>query len=298
MQTASNRQVVTGLTVNRKVNISADYYRHARSMCNELFQRGQYHKPLNWEITPSDPPEVINSVNVLEGVLSYISEIKNYSDPRDSSTRKAYPSSSRLLHRKFLNYKTFVALDKPLIICEGKTDNTYIKCAMQRLPTYRAKFYVSVDGIEQCDVKLFKYSKSTQDVMLLGGGTGDLVRLIQQYPAMIAKYRHRPLTHPVIVVIDNDGGATGIFKMLSNSFAVTVNHTSTADYYRVCENLYLVKTPEYGANGHSAIEDLFDSSVTSRLISGKPFDRNKDHGDSTSYGKQVFAERVVNFSVC
>ena len=129
--------------------------------------------------------------------------------------------------------------------------------------------------------------------MLLGGGTGDFIRLLQQYPAMIAKYQHRPLAKPVIIVIDNDSGASGIFKMLKNIFGTAVTHTSKADFYKIYENLYLVKTPESNTDGHSAIEDFFDSSVTARLISGKPFDRNKDHGDSSSYGKQVFAEKVV-----
>jgi RNA-directed DNA polymerase len=294
MQTTSNRQVVTGLTVNRKVNVNADYYRYARSMCHELFKTGQYHRPPAWETNPTDPPENITTLSVLDGVLSFINQIKNYSDPRDSLDRKGEPSSNRLLQRRFLNFKTFVALEKPLILCEGKTDNVYLKCAVQSRPSYRAKFYSTVDGADQIDLKFFRYSHTTQEVMLLGGGTGDLVRLIQQYPAMIAKYSHRPLAHPVIVVVDNDAGSVGLFKMLSNSFGVAVNHSSTEKFFRVCENLYLVKTPESNApNSYSSIEDLFDNSVTSTLISGKPFDRNKEHGDSTSYGKQVFAEKVI-----
>jgi RNA-directed DNA polymerase len=298
MQTTSNRQVVTGLTVNRKVNINSDYYRYARSMCHELFKTGAYRRPLDWETTPTDPPEEIHTLNVLEGVLSFICQIKNFSDPRDQLTRKGVPSSTRLLHRKFLNYKYFVAPDKPLILCEGKTDNVYLKCAIQRSSKFKPKFYSPVDGIDQLNLKFFHYSQTTQDVMLLGGGTGDFVRLIQQYQSMIAKYPHCPMDHPVIVVIDNDEGATGLFKMLPNSYGVSVSHSSSSKHYKIFENLYLVKTPEGGGpKGYSSIEDLFDSSVTSRLLSNKPFDRNKEHGDSTSYGKQVFAEKVVKAEV-
>lgn len=294
MQTTSNRQVVTGLTVNRKVNVNSDYYRYARSMCHELFTTGKYRRPVDWKTTPTDPPEDITTLNVLEGVLSFIRQIKNFSDPRDALARKGNPSSARILHRKFLNYKNFIASDKPLILCEGKTDNVYLKCAIQRSTKFRTKFYSSAAGVDQQNIKLFNYSKTTQDVLLLGGGTGDLVRLIQQYPTMIAKYQHQPLVQPVIVVVDNDDGAIGLFKMLLNSFSITVSHTTTLKFYKVFKNLYLVKTPEgSGTKGHSSIEDLFDSSVTSKLVSGKPFDRNKEHGDSTSYGKQIFAEKVV-----
>ena len=40
MQVRASRQMVTGLTVNKKVNIPQDYYRAVRSMCNALFQTG------------------------------------------------------------------------------------------------------------------------------------------------------------------------------------------------------------------------------------------------------------------
>ena len=42
MQLRASRQTVTGLTVNQKVNIQADYYRRVRSMCYELFKTGSY----------------------------------------------------------------------------------------------------------------------------------------------------------------------------------------------------------------------------------------------------------------
>jgi RNA-directed DNA polymerase len=42
MQCRTSRQTVTGLTVNTKVNVRADYYRKARAMCNSLFGKGTY----------------------------------------------------------------------------------------------------------------------------------------------------------------------------------------------------------------------------------------------------------------
>ena len=47
MQVRASRQMVTGLTVNKKVNIPQDYYRAVRSMCNALFQTGSYHRPIS-----------------------------------------------------------------------------------------------------------------------------------------------------------------------------------------------------------------------------------------------------------
>ena len=45
MQFRGSRQVVTGLTVNAKVNVSQQYWRSIRSMCHALYQRGEYHSP-------------------------------------------------------------------------------------------------------------------------------------------------------------------------------------------------------------------------------------------------------------
>lgn len=38
MQFKMSRQLVTGLTVNTKVNVRPEYYRFARSMCHSLFK--------------------------------------------------------------------------------------------------------------------------------------------------------------------------------------------------------------------------------------------------------------------
>jgi RNA-directed DNA polymerase len=45
MQCETSRQLVTGLTVNKKVNIRSEYSRAARAMCNSLFTTGKYHWP-------------------------------------------------------------------------------------------------------------------------------------------------------------------------------------------------------------------------------------------------------------
>ena len=46
MQVRTTRQLVTGLTVNAKVNIRAAYYRHARSMCHVLFRQAPTTAPM------------------------------------------------------------------------------------------------------------------------------------------------------------------------------------------------------------------------------------------------------------
>jgi RNA-directed DNA polymerase len=110
LQTRPGRQVVTGLTVNKKVNVSQQYYRKARAMCNALFQNGAYHRGVRVDGTSDDDPkyEMIDSLNPLDGVLSHIFHIKYRSREIQLGTGKVPKISevpSYKLHEQFLFFK-------------------------------------------------------------------------------------------------------------------------------------------------------------------------------------------------
>jgi RNA-directed DNA polymerase len=90
VQVRTSRQVVTGLVVNTKVNISQDYYRKARSACNALFQTGSYHR----QVPAADGAafELIEKLGPLAGVLSHIYHIKSRADQRDKGEKKIKPT--------------------------------------------------------------------------------------------------------------------------------------------------------------------------------------------------------------
>ena len=77
------------------------------------------------------------------------------------------------------------------------------------------------------------------------------------YRGDIRSFKHRPLQHPVIVLIDNDDGAKNIFSAFRQTYKISVCQKSSESFYHVTDNLYLVKTPEQGACGESRIEDFF-----------------------------------------
>jgi len=136
MQLRTGRQIVTGLTVNAKVNVPRPYAGSARAMCNSLFRTGTYHRRVPITPPPEGGPgyEMSDSLNQLEGILSYIHHIKLQSE----ATKARKPSSKfdvpgRELYKQFLFYKYFVALSQPIIICEGRTDNIYMKYALRHL---------------------------------------------------------------------------------------------------------------------------------------------------------------------
>jgi RNA-directed DNA polymerase len=289
LQTQTNQQTVTGLTVNKKPNIPATYYRLARSMCHSLFNSGKFTIPtgLNKVGEKATP-------RALQGILAHIQHIKDKTDYREKSSKKGAPSGHTLLHRKLLNYLTFCAPSIPIIVCEGKTDNVYIRSAIRSLLPPPNIFYEGIGSDTKEKVKLFNYTRQTQDVMLLGGGAGDIKNLILVYAEMIEKFPNKPLKNPVILVIDNDDGATAIFTVIKNIYGKAISHKSTADYYHICKNLFLVKTPESSTpNNWSCIEDLFDAKTLSTTLGGKPFNANQKPNETHTYGKHYFAEHVV-----
>lgn len=97
----------------------------------------------------------------------------------------------------------------------------------------------------------------------------------------------------MILLIDNDDGAKEIFAALKAIAKLDVSLTSKDDFYYVCRNLYVVKTPEAMLGGKSCIEDLFPSKIRATKLGVKKFNPAKDQDSSTEYGKQAFAENVV-----
>ena len=298
MQFRTSRQLVTGLTVNAKVNIRPEYYRCARAMCHRLFETGLYYRPVGAKSGKSQP---IESLSPLEGILSHIHHVKDTVDDRDEQEKKKKETATtaRKLYARFLKYRYFVRLERPLIVCEGKTDSIYLRHAIRRLTNFHPKLGSEEGTTFTSAVAFFKYTYTNQAhrILDLNGGTGDLLYFfIKKYEHDIQSFKHRPLKHPVIVLIDNDSGAKDIFAAVSSSknYSIKINYKSSAPFFHVTDNLYLVKTPGKGSDGVSCIEDFFSPSLLKTELKGKKFnpDDKKINTDS-EYSKQVFATQVV-----
>ena len=197
MQFRMSRQLVTGLTVNSKVNVRPEYYRLARAMCSSLFGKGTYHLPA---IAPAAggaaaAPAPITSLGTLEGILSHIYHVKDTVDERDRLEKRKNATAARKLYARFLKYRYFVRLERPLIVCEGKT--------RQRVPEIRAAETSGLSsqardrGREHLSSALsfFNYRNQAHQILELGGGTGDLRYFFIQnrYKQDIHSFKHRPL---------------------------------------------------------------------------------------------------------
>jgi RNA-directed DNA polymerase len=133
------RQVVTGLVVNKKVNVRSEYYKLARAMSHSLFKTGKYSIPgylspvdiIEHDLKRSHETELSR----LEGILNYIHYTRDLSDLRDLEEKQGTLTSTTIwkLFKRFLFFKNFGWLDKPVVICEGITDSIYLKLALKRL---------------------------------------------------------------------------------------------------------------------------------------------------------------------
>lgn len=182
-------------------------------------------------------------------------------------------------------YKHFFALDRPLVFCEGKTDNIYLKCALRQLKNeYTNLVHKKADGLE-FKVNFFNFSPTASKVLALAEGSSGQVALVNTYPKQIDRFKGAGMKHPVIMLFDNDNGAAGIKGLMKSKYKIK---DTAQQFYHLAKNLYVVFTP--GEN--STIEDFFEKVVLEIKIGNKSF--HPDPDISSQYGKSVFASRVVS----
>lgn len=296
-----NRQMVTGLVVNEKVNIRSNYYRRARAMCDSLFQTGQYFKvTLPPERDGGEPkPELTNNLNPLEGILGHIYTVSQSEERREVQDQRLRPRAIRKLYRRFLFYKYFVALNAPMIVTEGKTDPVYLREAVKSRTGFQPTLGApGEDGFDHA-VRYFNYGGIAHEIMDLGGGTGDLKSIPLDYlrnlnlsKGMRKPFAHKPMKHPVIIVLDNDEGLASVASTVKKNFGIQIELKSTSDFYNITENLYIIKTPEDDSN-NTCIEDMFPKTWRDHKINGKKLNTESKIDPSKDLSKEAFAKSVV-----
>ena len=240
---------------------------------------------------------MIEGLGTLEGALSYIHHVKRIAEElrNDNKPVSASVVPGHKTYKKFLFYKYFMALNHPLILTEGRTDNIYLKYAIRHLADTYPQLGQLSEGTFTPSVRFFSYdNKEAHRILELTGGAGPLHGFVNTFRANLQKYRHRPLSHPVMVLIDNDTALTSKFKSdLKRNYHIDINQTSAEAFYHLTDNLYLIKTPEIGPSGVSCIEDFFEDTVKSTPLEGKSFTTAKTLDPETQYGKVRFAENVI-----
>jgi RNA-directed DNA polymerase len=289
MMYRNSRQAVTGLVVNRKISVRKEYRHNVRAMVNRLVTTGAFEvlASVKTDAGTSLQPRA-GTLDELHGMLGFIhsvaEETRNKSVPLSDKR-----TSAANVYREFLYYKTFYACDRPIIVCEGDTDNVYLTHAIRSLAAdFPTLAEVNGDGKLQLKVRLYKVKKSSNAKLLgLAGGSGDLKNLIAAYDKEVKHFKGPGLQHPVIALFDNDSGADDIWKVIKQVGKQTP--TKAEPLVRVVKNLYAVPTP----GKPSMIEDFFDDQTKQMPFEGKVFHAELGFDKEVHISKQIFAHRVI-----
>jgi 5S rRNA maturation endonuclease (ribonuclease M5) len=291
----TSRQEVTGLTVNQKIGVRQRYRHDVRAMVHKLVTAGEFEilgsairdgKPV-MEKRPGTRPELHGMLGFIDGIDVFNSKIA-----RDKPSSQKF-SSREAVYRQFLLYTTFYAPVRPVILCEGHTDNIYLAHAIRRLAAdFPELAEITKDKKVVLKVRIYKHPKSSTTRLLdLGaGGYASLNKFMTRYKKEVEPFGPG-LTEPVVVVYDNDTGGPAIRKQIKQTFKVSSD--GSEPFVHVFKNLYAVATP-LGLNGEQTeIEDLFDAVTKATKLNGKSFSSAKEIDQETQYGKAAFAEHVI-----
>ena len=298
MQYQGSRQAVTGLVVNRKVNIRTEYRRKARSLAHALFKTGSFQHvrtipDANGLVTPTI---VEGSLPQLHGILGYIDavdchnfEIESKVDPRKA---KIALRSKEKLYRRFLMFKDFYAAKRPVIVCEGKTDNVYLVHAIRSLAAFYPKL-ATVDANKKIalNIRILKtVQTSTGRVLQLDGGASFLQGFIEQYLIEIEKFKAPGMQCAVVVVVDNDKGGDDIYNAIRT---LTKKKAPKSDsYVHIAGNLYAVLTPLKAGATKSTIEDCFADEIKKLNLGGKTFNASSKTDTAAHFGKHILSQYI------
>lgn len=317
MQYRGSRQDVTSLVVNKKVNVKRDLYKRLRAQCHTLFLTGEcyeidYKKTEkqstlsflsfikrffcnNEQNNKNSDKKTYKKLAQIQGMLDFVYQVRHHGDKAlEIGQRKKITSSIKTLYQKFLFFINFYYIDRPLIICEGKTDAVYLKCALKSLyENYPILISKNRKDFE-FKVKFFTYSDIAMDILGLGGGCGDLAKLIRSYNENCAAYRCSGLLHPVIIIIDNDEEPkNNIFPAIKDITRSPTPILGDQSFYAVTRNLYVVTIPKLNGKPNTVIEHFFEDNVFEMNTNGRKFHPDKTSADGFNCTKNDFAEQIV-----
>ncbi len=303
VQLKDSRQEATGLIVNKKVNIRAEYWRDVRAMAHSLFKYGSY------EIKEMNGNKRKGTIQELEGRLTFIDHLDHYNNIIRSKKPKPIfepakhlglfhfrnkLSSREKTYSIFLFYKHFYANSYPTIMTEGKTDNIYLKCALNSLQNEYPSLAKKKSITQQYEPKLsfLNLNKKTMYFLDIEGGASHFQRFVARYESEFKYFTNQSPSAPVIMILDNDSGPNALINDLSKKQSSNSVPIRKQRFTHIIHNLYLILTP-LGNSENTMMEDLFDKNTLSIKIDGKSFSKKDNFDIKKEYGKHIFSTKVI-----
>ncbi len=290
MQYCHSRQDVTGIVVNRHVNVNSDYRRKLRAMVDRLRSTGEFiYSSAEPEGAPSTAAPTRQGTRAqLQGMHSFALQAERYRQGL-ASLPDSLTGNEKLL-RRFLFYTLFANNDRPVVISEGKTDGIYLSAAIRSMATTFPHLVAKVDNFPF--LRFLRSTRTIERLFGLSGGDGPLKEFVHQYAEEYRYIKGPKGAYPVIAIFDNDNGASGVLGLLKGFYKKEM--PVGAQSVHACGNLYVVLTsPRAAVSLNHCIEKCFDAATLAVKLSGKSFTMSNNSLGPDEYGKAWFAEKVI-----
>ena len=297
-----SRQEVTGVVVNKKINIPQEYYRQTRAMAHALYFKGGF-------LINGKP----GTIEQLEGRFSFLYYLnccnnKNNIDRKDSIERFTNFNGKEKEFRKFLFYRYFYCNDAPLIVTEGKTDIKYLKAALQSLyADYPNLIYKNEHGKFKFKIKFFKRTEKMKKFINVTPDGGDSISNIYKYftndlniyyPNYFEYFSQRGVypKNPVILLYDNElKNKDKPLKKFMNTCKNRINELEKDLWIEMQSkaNIYILTNKLNPNENEASIEHLFSSNTLSLELGGKKLSLDNNADSTLYYGKEIFSQYVL-----
>lgn len=295
-----SQQMVTGLVVNQKINVNAEYCRTTRAMAHQLYTTGSFQ---------NDGRE--GTLAQLEGRFSFINQLDHYNNKIDGEKHSFRTLNGReKQYRKFLFYRYFFAHEKPLIVTEGKTDIRYLKAALKKLWMFYPELITKENGGRfKYKVAFLRKTKRLSYFMDIAQDGASTMKNIynyfseesnRDYPnfyTMFSKIRTPSQQQPVVLLFDNETQTKRPLKHFMDYAKINdvdKANLQTTLFLRLhpLSNLYLLTNPLVENKKECEIEHLFTEETRAQIIGGKQLCLKDDFDIQKFYGKEIFSQHI------
>ncbi len=294
-----NRQTVTGLVVNKKVNVDREYFKKVRSNIHYLLSGRQVE--INEFCDPygdnceENCDKDKDKMKIIEGRINFCFEINNKNDSRNDGAKFFKPSSIRKTYRDFLVYKYFVNGNRPIIITEGESDIIYLAAYLKaRKSSLSELLTVSASGDRETLIDFYRFPLRPSKILGMTGGTSGVAFSLRWLGELLPRLGKNVSRRKVLVLLDNDDGLKPIAEMCKSVFSKDLTVNSNEDYVEIDKFIRIVKTPHIGNKKKTCIEDFLPDEAKSDSVSGKTYSPKADFDATKHFGKIALSHRVYD----
>lgn len=326
LQISNSRQEVTGLTVNRKINVPKEYYKNTRAMAHNLYKNGEF-------LIDGEQ----GTINKLEGRFAFINQLDKWNNRLEHnlslnennieyqkyllSIKRKENDSHRMLfllnsrereYQKFIYYKYFYGNEQATIVTEGKTDIRYLKAALKRMYKDYPNLVEKKGKKYTFKVTFLKRSKRLKYLFNFSlDGADSIKNLYNFFSSKVDKKCPNYLKYflsldpsgpknPSFFIFDNEFPSGKKQKPLKNFMNYVysggikdekIEELKEELLLEIEKDLFILTNPLINNSSENEMEDLFDEKVLLHEIGGKTF--SKDGDSKKHYGKEIFSKYIL-----